>query len=255
MSLPASPLPAWIGVLIVLGNLATLAATAFLFRRAGAKAWPVALAGGAWFAIDLALAWTGSYEGFLVGRVPRILVGFGVPLTAALAAFTSERVRSVAARMDLRWLVGVQAYRVTGGVFLVAMAAGILPSAFAAPAGWGDILVGLTAPLVAVVVLRGRGDWWTAAAWNTVGLADLAMAFTLGNLGGVHTGNVLGAVPTTEALTQYPLVLIPTFMVPVSVFLHLSTYVRLDAERGRTGREASSTALDARTANEGEGGS
>lgn len=239
-----STLPAYVPVIVILGNLVALAATVFVFRRAGGRARPVALALVTWFLVDLGLALAGFFEGLLVGRAPRILVGFVVPLGLAFAALASEEVRELAARMDLRWLVGVQTYRAVGGVFLVAAGAGVLPTAFAGPAGWGDLLVGVTAPVAGWLALRGRAGWWTAAAWNTVGLADLAMAFTLGNLGGSHVGNVLGAIPTTEALTQYPLVLVPTFMVPVSIFLHLLTYVRLNDELGRSAGQASASASE-----------
>lgn len=226
---PALDLPGYVSALILLGDLAALVATVWLFRAAGARAWPLALGLGTWLALTLVMAWTGVFEVTLTDRLPLALVAVVVPLVVAVAAVASKRVRSLARRLDLRWLVGAQIYRAAGGVFLVAMGAGLLPAVFAIPAGWGDILVGLAAPLAALVALGGRAGWWTAAAWNTLGLADLVMAVTLANLAGSPTGNLLGAVPTMEAVTRYPLVLIPAFMVPLSVFLHLVTYIRLGA--------------------------
>lgn len=220
-------LPVYVEPAILLGSLLAVVGTALLFVRAGARTRTVALALGAWLAVDLGLAWSGFYEGYLVGRVPRVLLGIVASMTIVVAAIASRRVRQLATRMDPRWLVGLQTFRVVGAVFLAALAAGVLPRVFAGPAGWGDVLVGLAAPVVALVALRGRGGWWAVAVWNTLGLADLVMAVTLGNLAGPHTGNVLQAVPTTEALTMYPLVLIPTFAVPLALLLHLLTYVRL----------------------------
>ncbi len=222
-------LPAYGTALVLLGDLVALVATVWLFRAAGARPWPLALGLGSWLVLTLALAWTGVFDLALTDQLPLALVAVVAPLVLAVTALGSRRVRSIARRLDLRWLVGAQIYRAAGGVFLVAMGAGLLPAVFAVPAGWGDILVGLGAPVAALVALKGRGGWWTAAAWNTLGLADLVMAVTLANLAGSPTGNVLGAVPTMEAVTRYPLVLIPAFMVPLSVFLHLVTYVRLGA--------------------------
>lgn len=227
MTLFPADLPAYVPVLVLAGNLAALTGVVALFRRAGAPTAGLTVGLGTWFGLAVLLALRGFYDQATLGPVPLILLGLGLPLVAAAAALSRDRVRSLAALMDIRWLVGIQTYRVTGFAFLAAMWAGLLPAEFAGPAGWGDVLVGLAAPLAAIWALHDRGGRWAATAWNTLGLVDLAMAVTLANLAGTHTGNPLGAVPTTEAMTRFPLVLIPTVMVPVSVFLHLLTYVRL----------------------------
>lgn len=227
MTLFPTDLPGYIPLLVLVGNLAALAGVVALFRRSGARTGGLILGLGAWFVLAVLLGITGFYDGAMLGPVPVILLGIGLPVVVAAWALRLEGIRSLAALMDIRWLVGIQTYRVTGFAFVAAMGAGALPIEFAGPAGWGDVLVGVAAPLVALLALRAPLGRWAAAAWNVLGLADLVMAFTLANLAGSHTGNVLGAVPTTQAVTQYPLVLIPTVMVPISVFLHLLTYVRL----------------------------
>ncbi len=54
----------------------------------------------------------------------------------------------------VRWLIAVQVFRVVGVLFLVELQRGNLPAAFAIPAGIGDILVGITAPIVAFSLRR-----------------------------------------------------------------------------------------------------
>ncbi|MDD5579017.1 MAG: hypothetical protein PHY16_07015 [Methylobacter sp.] len=46
--------------------------------------------------------------------------------------------------------MGIQVYRVVGGIFLILYATDRLPALFAWPAGFGDVLVGTLAPLVAL---------------------------------------------------------------------------------------------------------
>lgn len=58
------------------------------------------------------------------------------------------RFRRLLLNVDLRWLTGVQLWRVVGTVFLPRCARHELPASFAIPAGIGDVLVGLTAPSV-----------------------------------------------------------------------------------------------------------
>jgi hypothetical protein len=140
------------------------------------------------------------------------------------------------------WLVGVQAYRVIGAVFLLVWAAGGLPAYFAIPAGVGDVLTGVGALGVASLVAGRRRRWRGAAlGWNAFGLADLVVAVGAGStlLAG-PLSTVLPAETTTAAVVAFPLGLIPTFLVPISVLLHLYSATRLlgagDVEPAGTAR-------------------
>ena len=116
----------------------------------------------------------------------------------------------------LQGLMLVQVYRVGGAVFLVALSQGLLPATFAIPAGIGDILVGITAPLAVLALRRGALLGWVAAiSWNVLGLADFAVAFTE------------GSIASPQALFTLPLVLIPTVAVPIATALHIAALVLL----------------------------
>ena len=86
--------------------------------------------------------------------------------------------RGAIARVPLHWLVGVQVYRIVGGVFLIALAQGDVPAEFALPAGIGDVLVGLAAPFVAAKLAAGGIEraWGWVAGWCVLGLLDLVVA-------------------------------------------------------------------------------
>jgi hypothetical protein len=129
------------------------------------------------------------------------------------------------------WLVGLQVYRVFGSVWILAWATGVLPGVFALPAGIGDTLVGILAPPVAGIVSRNRG---AGVAWNLLGILDLADAFLLSTL-------------TLQGQVPYPLVLIPTFAVPLSVLLHAVSLRQLRrAALSASHRHSATTANDAR---------
>jgi hypothetical protein len=66
-------------------------------------------------------------------------------LVGALFIRGSKQVREIIAAVAQSQLVAFQFYRVLGVTFLVLYAAGQLPGIFALPAGWGDVMVGLTA--------------------------------------------------------------------------------------------------------------
>jgi hypothetical protein len=195
---------------------------------------------GGWLGLALLLAPTPASlaGGDPFSITPLIPLFAVVPPALAIAWFArSPALRAVLASVPIPALIGVQAYRLIGAVFLVLLARGAVPAHFALPAGWGDVAVGLAAPLVALALARGaRGGTALGLAWNTFGLADLAVAVGMG------TGLLvpllapeLGRVPPSAAMGVFPLILVPAFAVPVSVLLHLLTLGRL-ARQAAAGR-------------------
>lgn len=252
-------IPPSISLILLVSNLAiAYALWRILAAGVSAAALPAATARTARVSIGAFLAaWLGA--ALLLAPSPESLVGqdpftltpliplFNVlPLAIIAAAFRfSPVLRRIVAATPLPSLIGIQFYRVLGAVFLVLMVLGQLPAYFAVPAGWGDVAVGLAAPLVAVAVARqASGARALAIGWNLVGLLDLLVAVGMG------TGRLapylapeLGAhVPAAAAMGMYPLILVPTFAVPLSVALHLVTLGRLREARVAGGTLATGSA-------------
>jgi hypothetical protein len=80
----------------------------------------------------------------------------------------SKQVREIIAAVAQSQLVAFQFYRVLGVTFLVLYAAGQLPGIFALPAGWGDVMVGLTALMGGARAARSENDQ-LVTLWNLVG--------------------------------------------------------------------------------------
>jgi hypothetical protein len=112
--------------------------------------------------------------------------------------------------------------------FLLCAAAGTLPIGFALPAGLGDILTGLAAIPLAFALSNGTpGTRKKFVAWNIFGLLDLLVAVSMGIL---HSGSSLGLLagsgPTTQLMTELPRSMVPTFLVPMFMLLHLLGWAR-----------------------------
>jgi hypothetical protein len=165
---------------------------------------------------------------FLTPLIPIFAAGsFAVAL---LALRLSPALRRAVTTASLPAMIGVQVYRTIGALFLIVLALGQLPAHFALPAGWGDIVVGITAPIVALALLRGApGARTLAIAWNVFGLLDLIVAVGMGTgfLAPVLDPELGARVPPAAAMGVFPLVLVPTFAVPVSVLLHVLALGRL----------------------------
>jgi hypothetical protein len=139
------------------------------------------------------------------------------------------------------WLIGVQIYRAFGVIFLILYATGKLPGLFAWPAGLGDVLVGVLAPVVAIAYRRGPGENANlVSVWNLFGLADLVVAVTTGFLTSPSAFQLFAFDLPNELISRFPLVLIPVFLVPLSVLLHLASLAKLrrDALRDNNRRES-----------------
>ena len=65
---------------------------------------------------------------------------------------------------------------------------------------------------------------------NFVGIADLMLAVSTGFLTSPSVFQVLSTNAPNYAITRFPLVLIPTFAVPVSILLHLGALKHPDAQ-------------------------
>ena len=216
--------------LVLFGLWRGLAATNMQAATRRSRWLTVAIVLVVWAASTLTLALAGVFDqsarySFLLPLAVLLPVMVGLPLL-----LRSSWLGQVLDVTPPSWLVGLQVYRVFGSVWIIAWSTGVLPGAFALPAGIGDTLVGILAVPVAGIVNRNRA---AGAGWNLLGILDLVDAFVLGTLA------VQGQFP-------YPLVLIPTFAVPLSILFHAVSLRQL--RRGALSASQTNGATTASTA-------
>jgi len=231
------PGPSYLLPNVLFGSVAVVAVVLFGLYRALSRAgltvrdrrrafWSVSALLVAWFAAALALSWSGFYQGTPT-RVPTIPFGLFIPIAAGVLLFWRwPMLGRVIDAVPQSWLVGIQVYRVEGLIFLTLYAGGLLPGAFALPAGIGDAIVGLLAPVVAIAYARGSRPA-LVRAWNLLGLTDLGVAVTTGFLTSPSPVQSLALDRPNELISAFPLALIPVFLVPLSVLLHLASLQKL----------------------------
>ncbi len=192
----------------------------------------------AWLALAQRLTATNTYFAAADGSPPVVLLGLLIPLIIAFAGVRlSESVARLVSAMPLPWIVAAQVYRVAGGMFLVLWADGRLPWPFALPAGIGDVTTGCFASVVAVQLAQSAaGARGAAYAWSLFGIADLAVAVTMGALTSPGLPHLLAFDAPNLLITSYPLVMVPTFAVPLALMLHGIVLWRLKRETASTGR-------------------
>jgi len=196
-----------------------------------------------WFFASLALSWSGFYQGTL-SRVPTVPFGLLIPIAAGLAMFWRVQVlRRIIESVPLSWIASVQVFRLEGLIFLTLLVEGRLPGVFAWPAGVGDMIVGLFAPVVGIAFacgMRGSAGW--LRVWNLLGIADLVVAVTTGFLTSPSPLQILAFDRPNELISAFPLVMVPVFLVPLAFLLHLASMHKLrqiEAEKRNLNRVGS----------------
>ena len=197
---------------------------------------------GLWLAVVvpytlwLAVIWSVAVNGvFRPGNNTPPLVPLAIFLPVIVGApilVRAKRSGEVLDAMPASWLVGLQVYRVLGGIFLVGWARGVIPGIFALPAGIGDVTTGLLALPVAYLLVSRNGDGVRPAiAWNIFGLLDFTIAIGIGLATAPGPLQVIvPSIPNT-GVGLYPAVLIPAFAVPSSILLHVLSLRQLRRRR------------------------
>ena len=138
-----------------------------------------------------------------------------------LACWSVRTIRVCVLNIDLRWLVVLHVTRLfIGAYFLVLCQRRQLPCAFATPAGWGDIVIGVLA-VALVSSMHTQFAETVLLSWNTLGLIDIVFVV----LSALRVG--LKNWQSMHALRELPLSLLPTFLVPLIIASHVLIFVRL----------------------------
>ena len=149
---------------------------------------------------------------------PPLPVGLAVLIPIVIFVIwsaVSQPFRQFLLSLNPSTLTFVQAWRIAGFVFLVLYTFNILPGQLALPAGWGDIAIGATAPLVALK-LTNPNHRKGFIVWQLLGITDLVNAVGMG----VAARFINPHGIATSAMTVLPMSLIPTFAVPLFMILH-----------------------------------
>lgn len=194
----------------------------------------------AWLAIAQSLGEANVYFATTDTAVPTLLLGLMIPLLVAAAGlWMSGSLAKLVSAIPLRLLVGAQIFRIGGGIFLILWADQILPWQFALPAGIGDVTTGLLAIFLATGLSESSTKSVSAVyAWCLFGIADLVVAVSMGAMTSPGRPHLLAFDAPNLLITSYPLVMVPTYAVPLALILHGIVLRRLRSETASKSRLA-----------------
>ncbi len=176
-------------------------------------------------------AWIAARTGFdraLFGGFPGLPVVY--VLVAGLVAWRF-RETLLGDGVPQQLLIALQLFRPIGLIFVFEHHRGTLPGIFAHTAGWGDLLAGLVACAVLIRYPTGKVPDGAVLLVATIGLADFASAFFFGFTSSA-TPIQLFAFDNPNPVIEYPLGLIPMFLVPYAIIAHLLSIAQMRRNRG-----------------------
>ena len=174
-----------------------------------------------WFLLAFSLSLTGWFGRFptgcllMVGTVETV-VGFAV--LYALSGKSQE----LAGARGLKSLTRGQILRLYGTLALVLARQHVLPPLFAVPTGVLDISFAMTSFFVSAHLVIDDGHPPLGFfIWHTVGVVGLGLSVTLAFLtSSDHFGLVIDGI-TSQTIRLFPMSLVPTFIGPFVLILHL----------------------------------
>ena len=236
----ASPLLTWsfVALAAIVATLFVLAvrvsslragATGTLARRDTVVA---AIAAAAWLALTFGLAASGRLS--FTSRPPTMVLLMATGVALAFGVSLSRVGLRIATGVPLAALVGAQAFRFPLELMLHrAYIEGLMPVQMSYSGFNLDILTGLFAVVVAMLVARNPRSFVAVRIWNTAGIVLLANIVTIAILSAPGPLRAFHNEPANDWITHAPWVWLPTVFVVAAIMGHVLVARRLRLEARR----------------------
>ncbi len=175
----------------------------------------------AWIAYGGILGYTGVISN--TSALPPGLFYMLAPIIMLVMFMARSRVgETVALSVPLWLLMGMESFRLVVEIFLHELwLDGQLPKMLTYQGANFDILIGISAPVVAWLLVSRRISNRMALIWNVIGiamLANVAVRAVLTSPGPLH---VISTEVPNVAIGTFPFTYIPGLMVPLALMLHV----------------------------------
>jgi hypothetical protein len=139
-----------------------------------------------------------------------------------LGVVRSDLARRFASAVPLWLLIGFQCYRIGVELLLHRLwRDGLVPQMLTYRGANFDILIGLSAPVIAWLSLKGKAGLGLAFVWNILGLVALANIATRSLLTSPGPMHMLHTEVANLAFGRFPYTFVPGFFAPFAVILHV----------------------------------
>ncbi|NUN69257.1 MAG: hypothetical protein HUU02_06050 [Bacteroidetes bacterium] len=163
-----------------------------------------------------------------IGEVPPRIMLFVVPNFVMLIFLAFSRFGAhLAVPFSLFFLTALQSFRIGVEIILWLLAEErLLPLVMSWEGRNVDVLVGLTAPVLAVLLLKGKVSHRVMIAWNVAGLIIVTNVVVHGMLSVPGIERIVTDIPNF-IVSYAPFNLLPGVLVPIAYLLHILSLRKL----------------------------
>ena len=181
----------------------------------------IAAVTGFWLVLTASVAATGFYADFQ-SMPPRFLTLLIPPLIGLIFLYRSHAIASLLGSFTQSQLIGLQSFRIIMEFILwLLYLEGKMPVQMTFEGRNFDIIVGLTAPLLAQFIIRGNISNKVIILWNVLCMLILANTVITAALSAPTPFRVFMNEPANTVIAYFPFVWLPAFVVPFAFALHL----------------------------------
>lgn len=223
-------LPLLLALLLVTGVFVAWRRTGATTRRSLLAATAMTLGLLVWMSATYVAANRGVLQ--FPPDAPTMPVVFVLLVALSVGLGVSTVGRRLAAGLPLAILVGVQSFRLPLELMMHrAYDAGLMPVQMSYSGLNFDIVTGITALIVAVLLATGRVGLRTVRAWTVMGTLLLVNIIVISWLSAPTPWRVFRDGPANVWVTTAPYIWLPTVMVAFAILGHIVVYRRLRAGR------------------------
>lgn len=211
--------PVYVNILFIL----TTALAGWFFLKANPKTSALSIALVVWLVIQAFLAETGYYQQ-TYSLPPRILVAVGPPVLLIIACLVTRMGRHYMDQLDARLLTWLHSIRMLVELVLfLLMTERLIPKGMTFEGRNLDILSGLSAPFIAYFGYhRKKLPKVVLVSWNILCILLLLNVVFYGLLSAPYPFQQFSIEQPNVAVLYFPFIWLPSFIVPVVLFSHLT---------------------------------
>ena len=189
----------------------------------------VGLAIGFWLIVHMSMAYNGFYMGSF-DLPPRILAAIAPWVLLMTLGIVLTWKGQYLRQLSLRALTYINIFRLPLEfiVFSGLASAEYLPEIMTFRGNNFDILVGLTAPIIGYLYFTRKAiSWKVLLAWNVFSLMLLINITFTAILSFPYAFQLFGTNQPNIAILHFPFILLPTLLVPIAYFCHITSIIKL----------------------------
>ncbi len=220
-------LPDWLNWLFLL----TVIVAIVIFHYANGKPKKLTFSIIIWSLFQSILAFTGFYEKTDL-IPPRFLIVL-IPVFVTLAyGLTKKPLNWIIENKNVIWSTFIHTVRLPVEIVLLYLYLNnMMPELMTYEGRNFDILAGISAPIIGILLLRNVIGRNTLFIWNTIGLFLILFVFTNGILSSELPIQMFGFEQPTKAPNYFPFILLPATVVPIVIYSHLTDIIKLWREK------------------------